>query len=934
MKSKNKKAKPTTPRNSEEDLSLPSTKSSAFTFLKNRFFQQQQQQQQLNEQFTGSSSSNGSSPRLSTSSTRSNITATTITKPWNIENNTIIDKPTSRSFDEHSIHEVKSLLKNNRPVSMMGLEMLQSSVEEEENASTALVIPRIKTTINKKENRTSLIIIKEGYLYKKTDFKPFHKQTKLDRGWKLYKVILRGHKLYLYKLTTESPLKSLFPSQQSLLSNSASQHSLTLNHNHSNLGLTLNQSEFDIESQNILFNVNTNTRGLICTNQSNLQQCYLIISTHDGQLYTCNRSNNLWKIDLKVSMSALKIEQQKQQDSHSNGSLLFNILYINRPATSALLGIYSTIQRDVGLNWIQLFNSYSKEDVTSRSSSNNSIAVIEEDECWDNANSNTTTENSNSRMYDATQRYHPDLIFTHSDRSDDTNQIQGGTINAFIHELLFNDDNHILNVFLLNYSNFTTGTQILNQFKFILTKNPKVEQRLFDIFVIWCKEFSLDIMGDIVSNMMNILDYENIVDKKRAKQIKELVLKTVTRNGKKNCDGEDLIITAEKSNELLSSGIEEEKNDHVENISAFEAVEGKRRDSINLSNLLITGLTFDLFLTIDPTSFAKQIYLFHFKKHQQFNQDLLNPLSYLQKPQISIQMLNSLLFTTVSPHFLTKLIRNQILIETQHDVVENAMLIRSKLLEHWIKIGIHLLELGDMTGWTAIAMGVCSVGIVRLRETWKAVDRQLVDIVQLDWVNVLSNYGLFNQNLWADGWEHQSKFSKVLAIHNVQFRNINTATVATSLPFFGTIRQSVDRLKRHVRLLIGPNIINFVECERIYNTIVSSLEDYKKHQHTYVMMDDVFSVGPLQSFFEHSVTDLMSVPHDFKYLQECSLACEPRIFGQGFDRRKFSKSTTVPIKNQAGIDVAPPSTSSLVFPSILDSCSLLDVEHGKSLYIK
>lgn len=364
-----------------------------------------------------------------------------------------------------------------------------------------------------------------------------------------------------------------------------------------------------------------------------------------------------------------------------------------------------------------------------------------------------------------------------------------------------------------------------------------------------------------------------------------------------------------------------EEEDQVENITSYDE-DGKHRDSINLSNLLITGLTPAVFLMIDPTSFAHQIYLFHLAKHRQFKDDLLNPLSYLPRPQVSVQISNSLLFTTAAPHFLAKLIRNHILIDTQHqsdqDETEDCLLLRSRLLAHWIRIGAQLLVMGDMTGWSAIAMGICSVGIVRLRETWKLVDRALVHQVQTTWVSILADYGLFAQTMWFD----EAPFiTKVLDVNDLH----PDMNVQGSLPFFGTIRQSVDRLRKHSNKLLSPNIVNFEECQRIYDIITRSLNQYNYRTSFDAPPQLPVAVNPLQSFFEHSVTDLMSVPHDYKYLQECSLACEPRIFGQGFDRRKFSgRQSSTTSTTTINSDVAPPSLNSLVFPAILDSCSLLE----------
>lgn len=363
--------------------------------------------------------------------------------------------------------------------------------------------------------------------------------------------------------------------------------------------------------------------------------------------------------------------------------------------------------------------------------------------------------------------------------------------------------------------------------------------------------------------------------------------------------------------------------DGLEDIPACVS-DGKRRGSVNVSNLLITGLTPDIFLQIDPKSFAEQIYLFHFKKQKQFRDELVNPISYLPRPQVSVQMLNSLLFTTIAPHFLTKIIRNQILIDSQQEK-EDPLLTRSKLLEHWIQVGLNLIELGDMTGWCAVAMGVCSVGVIRLRETWKAVRRDLVSHVQTNWVPALIEHGLFTQEMWAEEWINDSQrlaeFSRVLSVNNLHFKThvLEPATPTTpsfppptpietteNLPFFGTIRHFADRYRKYAKKYITPDMINFDEFRCLYDAITDSLSSWKHQKNDGFETAPIDTVVPLQSFFEHSVIEITSLPHDYKYLQECSLACEPRVFGQTFERH-----------SKSGVDA-----SCLVFPAILDSCSI------------
>jgi hypothetical protein len=897
MKTKKGKSHSSTARTAEVDSCSNQSRGNAFSFIKNRLFQSgSSSSSSINNNIGGAKTSSHSnkSPRASSSSTRLNNQSIAI---HDSHGNKDDDAPLSKSFEEQSTSDLKTN-KPARPMSMMGmegLELIQFDSSRKKNSTT--------------EKRASLIIIKEGYLFKKTDFKPFHKQTKLDRGWKLYKVILRGHKLYLYKVASESPLRSLFPSPKDAAyqTNNASSSSAVKTAARMPSNMKPVKSDFDRQAQEVLFSRSIITQAAVFMelNQVSLQpfQQVHLITTQDGYLYVCSRPESpsqLWKIESKLAISNLRLDFIEYSDTscsdhlHSKGHLLFNISYVNRPS---ILGFYSTQYRDSGQAWVSSFQSQTE------SSRKPGFPLEEEDLVSSRSGGSTSHEEWDDsivgRMYDATQK---DFDLIRKDRAGVV-QVQGGTLEALILELLTTVDDEFIDVFLTTYSTFTTGSHLMTTIAHYAEK-PGKKDRLLDLMTIWCQRFSLDVMGEVATKMMAILD--TISADERALRVKELVLNTV----------------AENSNFLKSLPLSDCIEQQVENIAAYDAMDGKRRDSVNLSNLFITGLTPEVFLILDPTSFAEQVYIFHISQHQQYQQIILNPLSYLPKPQSPVQMLNSLLFTTASPHFLTKLIRSHILIDSQQQEQKAGLLIRSELLEHWIHVGLRLIDLGDMTGWCAVAMGVCSVGIVRLRETWKAVDRSLVKIVQEQWAIILTEHGLFNQNKWSDEWNSDIifKFAQVLDVDNLKLRQ-HTGT--PSLPFFGTIRQSVDCLKRRINRSFGPGIINFDECRLIHNAIKSGLDDWSEIGQGKPDLKGACVglpvVAPLQSFFEHSVTDLTSVPHDFKYLQECSLACEPKIFGQCYDRRKFSGH------HQGGSDVSPPSSSSLIFPELLCSYRLVDL---------
>ncbi|KAJ2908722.1 hypothetical protein GGI21_002602, partial [Coemansia aciculifera] len=60
----------------------------------------------------------------------------------------------------------------------------------------------------------SITAVKEGYLSKKTDINPSTSlASALSRGWKVYRVVLKGAKIFFYKPPSESELRAMFPEE-------------------------------------------------------------------------------------------------------------------------------------------------------------------------------------------------------------------------------------------------------------------------------------------------------------------------------------------------------------------------------------------------------------------------------------------------------------------------------------------------------------------------------------------------------------------------------------------------------------------------------------------------------------------------------------------------------------------------------------------------
>ncbi|KAJ1891924.1 hypothetical protein LPJ81_005653, partial [Coemansia sp. IMI 209127] len=113
-----------------------------------------------------------------------------------------INKSTSNgSSNAASVHSIGSSVSNNN----------SNIVAAATTASNAVVY-------NAKSARSSagaaVPIAKEGYLSKKTDINPSTSlASALSRGWKVYRVVLKGAKLFFYKPPSESELRAMFPEE-------------------------------------------------------------------------------------------------------------------------------------------------------------------------------------------------------------------------------------------------------------------------------------------------------------------------------------------------------------------------------------------------------------------------------------------------------------------------------------------------------------------------------------------------------------------------------------------------------------------------------------------------------------------------------------------------------------------------------------------------
>lgn len=157
-------------------------------------------------------------------------------------------------------------------------------------------------------------------------------------------------------------------------------------------------------------------------------------------------------------------------------------------------------------------------------------------------------------------------------------------------------------------------------------------------------------------------------------------------------------------------------------------------------------------LEFDPAMLAAQIQAFHVDRMQPFVKPV-PAVSSLIEPTDKKMGTSSLIlsFSAASPHYLTRLILEQVLGSEPPQAArgqETSLLgtqarHRARLLRHWIAIASWSLAYGDVVAWAAVMVALCSRAISRLEHTWRLVaegDRMLVGS---SWANKLAalNWG-------------------------------------------------------------------------------------------------------------------------------------------------------------------------------------------------
>ncbi|KAJ1797753.1 hypothetical protein LPJ59_002932 [Coemansia sp. RSA 2399] len=155
-----------------------------------------------------------------------------------------------------------------------------------------------------------------------------------------------------------------------------------------------------------------------------------------------------------------------------------------------------------------------------------------------------------------------------------------------------------------------------------------------------------------------------------------------------------------------------------------------------------------------------------------------------------------MVFTQSEPHFLTRLVHHQLLI----DLPLNRPARRSALLQHWVRIGEECRTIGDAVSWAAIAMAVTMAPITRLRETWHGVSLMWKDIIVTQWVPLLIKYGIHDigTELSKESGRSRPLIIKPQSSQKNSKSGFFVSAEASgysyaSIPYYGSVRLSIER---------------------------------------------------------------------------------------------------------------------------------------------
>ncbi|KAG0059518.1 rho GTPase-activating protein, partial [Linnemannia elongata] len=511
---------------------------------------------------------------------------------------------------------------------------------------------------------------------------------------------------------------------------------------------------------------------------------------------------------------------------------------------------------------------------------------------------------------------HPELTFN-LDEDTGEEKLAGASINGLIHELVYNNtvrpDSGLVLAFASTFPLFATSFRVLKELERCIGLQPVAEKT--EATIEMAKRIET-LVQEIVARFNIHSDGKNALDQIR-------VFTMTILQGRLQSEAVSAILS--KIDGILQDCSQPAPERPLQESSAHSTLSGSGEGAVDLSHVLITGLTPALFLKMEPSYFAEQVLRYHDDQLQKaggISSMLNNPAYFLrQYPTVKAKqhLQSPLVFSMNSPHFLTVLITHHILIATQS--VQSTSR-RPKLLAQWIRTGRCSRAQGDMAGFIAIAIGLCSPGVVRLQETWKQVPLELRKEVADAWMPLLIKLTLVAEEMRDLAI---SSFNLGPSLNTVV--DLSVEGVATVVPCLSNIKQSVDQLDAAMPSFVQSNPVpqlNVDKLERIHLILQAARVSYS---HDLRLSPPVYSSsanGHLQQYFNHLANISQTLHDQYRFNElsndafESSLACEPHINGQYLDYHYKNRKMTG-------------SFIPLMFPETIATRRLFPIQHLLSL---
>ncbi|KAF9438289.1 rho GTPase-activating protein [Entomortierella beljakovae] len=482
---------------------------------------------------------------------------------------------------------------------------------------------------------------------------------------------------------------------------------------------------------------------------------------------------------------------------------------------------------------------------------------------------------------------HPDLT-TRLDESTGIEKLVGASVNGLIHELIFSNvvksDIDLITLIASTYQLFTTVPLILKELKRNVNIQPTSAENSESSATTTRR------VEDLVREMTKRLCAPS-ADMNALEQLRTFTI-DILQEKLNSTAAVDLL------NDIDVALLKILTSDDIPELN-HTSIATSKDAPVDLSNVLITGLTPALFLKLDPLYFAEQVLRYHIDQLRSIGEisDLVsNPVFFMRQfPTVGkIQPQQSpLVFSMYSPHFLTVLITHHILIATQSAQSTSR---RPKLLVHWIRTAQHSRTIGDMAGFIAIASGICSPGVVRLQETWKQVPRDLQLEVAQSWVPMLIELRMITEDLQELA---VTSFNLSGSTNNVI--DLSLDGTQPTISCVSNIKQSIDHLDRTMPSFLQSNpvpILNIEKLEHICTILQKATCSIPENLQCTNTTFTSLANNHIQQYFSH-LASISQTLHDQYHSSELSndafessLACEPHFNGQYLDYHYKNRKMT------------------------------------------